>query len=116
MTTDTDEILEEWEVFVGTELTPFLHLCPFSSTTLANRFNAVAEPDTIRFKNKARRFEACLPIMDLKGNNLSEERVRELNVTAGQKISGAAWPWMRVQYLLGRFSTGTSHIFYVFLL
>lgn len=102
-----DEVLEEWNVFVGTDLTPFLHLCPFPSATLAARFNtATASSDALagRFKRVARHLEVTLPFTGIADEHLSWERIEELQLTAGQKVTGAGWPWRPVQYMIGRFN------------
>lgn len=107
-----DEIMEEWDVFINTELTPFLHLTPLPSATLSARFNSTTltteslAPLSARFKPNARRLELVLPLDDLARGNLSGERVKELSLERGQKVVGAGWQWRRVQYLLGRFASG----------
>lgn len=107
---EDDEILEEWDIFINTELTPFLHLAPLPSHSLSTRFNNTANPSTTlqaRYKPKAKKLELVLPLADLSGNNLVGERVKELQMEKGQKLVGAGWQWRRVQYLLGQFTTGT---------
>ena len=107
-----DEILEEWTVFIGAELTPFLHLTPLPTSTLSARYNALPPTPTSfpwKFKPRARRLEFGLAFEDLGAENLQEERMRELNMEerGGQRMVGNGWQWRRVQYLLGRF-TGTQ--------
>ena len=114
-----DEILDEWDVYINTELTPFLHLAPLPSSSLAGRFNSPsASPLQARFKPQARRLELHLPFTDLSSENLAEDRLRDLQINEkGQKIVGAGWPWRRVQYLLGTFTTGTcACTMYIFLI
>lgn len=104
---ENDEIMEEWDIFINTELTPFLHLVPLPSSSLSTRFNSpTAETLQARFKPTAQRLELVLPLTDLTGNNLVGERVKELQMEKGQKLVGAGWQWRRVQYLLGQFTTG----------
>lgn len=104
---ENDEIMEEWDIFINTELTPFLHLVPLPSSSLSARFNS-STTDTLqaRFKPTAQRLELVLPLTDLTKNNLVGERVKELQMEKGQKLVGAGWQWRRVQYLLGQFTTG----------
>lgn len=110
-----DEIMEEWDIYINTELTPFLHLAPLPSTSLSSRFNSdghrasSSNPLPARFKPQARRLEINLPTDDLARANLVDDRVRELQLEKGQKLVGSGWQWRRVQYLLGRFTTGTRH-------
>lgn len=105
-----DEIIEEWDVFIGTELTPFLHLTPLPTATLSSRLNAYPSVSMStampwRFKPRARRLEFGLAFDDLGSESLQGERMRELQMgEKGQKLIGSGWQWRRVQYLLGRFS------------
>lgn len=109
---ENDEIMEEWVIFINTELTPFLHLIPLPSSTLSTRFNNTTDPSSAalqaRFKPAAKRLELVLPFTDLTGNNLVGERVKDLQMEKGQKLVGAGWQWRRVQYLLGQFTTGKT--------
>lgn len=116
---ENDEIMEEWDIFINTELTPFLHLVPLPSSSLSTRFNSSSSSSTstalqARFKPTAQRLELILPLSDLTGNNLVGERVKELQLEKGQKLVGAGWQWRRVQYLLGQFTTGASELILVF--
>ncbi len=101
-----DELLHEWDVFVGTELSPFLQLCPLQSASLAARFNSQEGCCTGRFKAASKSFELNLPFSASERELLETERAHQLQMNAGMKISGAAWPWRPVQYLVGRFSGG----------
>lgn len=100
-----DEIMEEWDVFVTTELTPFLHLTPLPSSSLSSRFNAPSSStsSSCRFKPHAKRLELVLPFDDLARENLVGERVKDLQMEKGQNLVGAGWQWRRVQYLVGQF-------------
>jgi hypothetical protein len=112
---ENDEIMEEWDIFINTELTPFIHLVPLPSSSVSTRFNSLSSSSSsatetlqARFKPNAKRLELVLPLTDLTGNNLILERVKELQMEKGQKLVGAGWQWRRVQYLLGQFTTGTN--------
>ena len=100
---DDDEVLCEWDVFVGTELSPFLHLCPLQSASLAARFNSLAGGSSGRFKPASKRLELNLPFSGEERGFLEGERAQQLQMSAGIKISGSGWPWRPVQYLVGRF-------------
>lgn len=103
---ENDEIMDEWDVFITTELTPFLHLIPLPSTTLSSRFNSPSsQNNSSRFKSQAKRLELVLPFNDLSKDNLINERIKELQMEKGQKLMGAGWQWRRAQYLLGQFSS-----------
>ena len=103
---EEDEIMEEWEIFINTELTPFLHLIPLPSSSISARFHAANLE--ARFKPVSKRLELFLPFTGLDENNLLGDRVRELQMEKGQKLVGTGWQWRRVQYLLGQFTTGTK--------
>ena len=102
---ENDEILEEWDVFISTELTPFLHLTPLPSSSLSTRFNTPAPSSSSRFKPHAKRLELILPFDDLSRDNLVGERIRELQIEKGQQLVGTGWQWRRVQYLVGQFTS-----------
>ena len=119
--------MEEWDVFINTELMPFLHLTPLPSTSLSTRFNnqttstpspssSASSASTCRFKPQAKRLELILPFDNLSRENLLSERVRELQMEKGQKLVGAGWQWRRVQYLVGQFTSKRSPIFINFYL
>jgi hypothetical protein len=112
-----DEILEEWDVYINTELTPFLHLTPFPSRTLATRFNHISSNETsmARFKPLSRLLELHLPFTDLNRENLEFERLRDLQLEKGQKIAGMGWQWRKVQYLLGSFTSGKLFIMFYYI-
>ena len=107
---EDDEIMEEWDIYGNTELTPFLHLAPLPSPTLSDRFNTNESTGSLqaRFKPTSRLLEVILPLDDLSTGNLVPERVKDLQLGRGQKLSGSGWQWNRVQYLLGQFTTGTQ--------
>lgn len=113
-----DELLEEWDIYINTELTTFLHLTPLPSSSLSTRFTTTPTTTT-RFKPQARLLELVLPHGDLNRGNVVVERVRELQMDKGQKLAGAGWPWKKVQYLLGQF-TGkpvyTAYLLYFLML
>lgn len=104
--TVVDEIEAEWDVYVGTELMPFLHLCPLPSSSLATRFNASSLAEG-RFKATARRLELTLPFGEGEESSiLATERADELQMKAGIRLAGQAWPWRPVQYMVGAFEGG----------
>lgn len=101
-----DELLQEWDVFVGTELSPFLHLCPLQSASLAIRFNHLDGCTTGRFKSAAKRLDLQLPFSASEREFLEEERAKQLQMSEGMRICGSGWPWRPVQYMVGRFVDG----------
>lgn len=106
--THVDEVLHEWNVFVGTEMTPFLHLCPMQSASLAARFNSFSGSTAGRFKPSSRRLELQLPFSSSEREFLDGERAAQLQMSAGMKISGSGWPWRPVQYMVGQFVGGNE--------
>lgn len=111
---DFDEVDQEWDVFVGTELTPFLHLCPLPSASLAARFNQSLPVGKLlegRYKPNARKLELSLPFVADDFRFLSEERAKELQLNGGLKVSGSGWPWRPVQYLVGQFKGGNETLY-----
>lgn len=104
-----DEILDEYDIFVNTELSSFLHIIPLPTSTLSTRFNSPKSssfdtPNAVKFKPQARKLEMILSNQDLLDGNFCGERVGELQMDSGQKLVGSGWPWRKVQYLLGHFS------------
>ena len=105
---EDDLIEEEWDVLVGTELTPFLHILSLPTSILSSRYSS-SPTAAARFKPHARRLEITLPLTDqLAPDNFDAKRMREMDVDSGQKLVGSGWPWRRVQYLVGQFNSSIS--------
>ena len=107
-----DEIMEEWDVFVTTELTPFLHLTPLPSSSLSSRFNAPSSStsSSCRFKPHAKRLSNWSSRSTICSGEFGRRTGQRPSNGKGQKLVGAGWQWRRVQYLVGQFRSNLGTV------